>query len=333
MAALEDAAAGRVAAGLAGEAAALGELAARLWVRAYGDLDAAAGPGLDALLAALRTRVDGALDATAADAGPAVRAAARDAFALGVRQGREQLPAPDRPPGALRPDAGAVEGAARTAARIVAGHREAAAAVLRPEVVERAGYPAVVAGVGQVRRAAVRLDGHVRTVVVAQTAGGVRAAAEAAGVGVLWVAERDGCLHCAAYAGVVAGADGAFPADLTFADRPLPPPPATGPDGRAHPTRTAAVRGPPRHPRCRCQLSPYSPEDDGPYARALRREARRAVLKGWSRPSESGAARLRAADRLLHAGVTLPASVQAEARRAVARGRFTSRRVPTGPPA
>src|SRR5690606_27475214 len=92
------------------------------------------------------------------------------------------------------------------------------------------------------------------------------------------------------------------------------------------------IDGPPAHPHCRCAVSPWLPSEipggvDLPEA--LRREARRAVLKGWSLDSESNAARLLAAGRLLERGPGMPESVEREARRAIRVGRFRSRKVPT----
>jgi hypothetical protein len=62
---------------------------------------------------------------------------------------------------------------------------------------------------------------------------------------------------------------------------------------------------------------------------ALKREARRSVLKGWSLESESQASRLDAAERLLQRGARLPGTVEREARQAVRARRFRSRSVPT----
>lgn len=76
---------------------------------------------------------------------------------------------------------------------------------------------------------------------------------------------------------------------------------------------------PPVHPHCRCELQEYV---DEAVPRALKREAVRSVLRGFSLPSESEAARLRAAKELLRKKPAAPASVQAYARRAVREGRF-----------
>lgn len=134
--------------------------------------------------------------------------------------------------------------------------------------------------------------------------------------GLLWIAERDGCLHCLALAGHVIAAGDLFP-DVTFGDKPL--------GGR--------VPYPPRHPFCRCRVRPYTGPTasrdlsaDDP-ASALAREARRSVLRGWS-ASDSETARLRAADRLVQAGADLPRSVVDRAVRNIREGRFSQRQRP-----
>lgn len=142
---------------------------------------------------------------------------------------------------------------------------------------------------------------------------GVIAYADAEGVPVVWVAERDACLHCLRYAGEYADR-GEFKTGLTYGKKAQPPRPGSG-------DFTSA----PLHPRCRCYLEPlYSVE----YAAALRREADRSVLRGFSLPSESEKARLEAAARLVSGGVSAPASVIAYAKRAVASGEFPTRKVP-----
>jgi hypothetical protein len=131
----------------------------------------------------------------------------------------------------------------------------------------------------------------------------------------MWRAERDACLHCLAYQGHYAEQDTGFPSGLTFAAAPL---------------HTGAVPDPPLHPYCRCEIVLVSLDRVGPVSDALKREAERSVLKGWSRPSESEKARVAAADRLVKRGTNLPASVQKSATTAVRRGHFATRDVPTG---
>lgn len=133
---------------------------------------------------------------------------------------------------------------------------------------------------------------------------------------VLWVAERNACLQCLAYSGLVVKPGQLFPGGLSFGKKTNAPPTAY----------------PPRHPNCRCRVEPY----DGPDAAregfsgnspadALRREARRSVLRGFSGYA-SEPARLRAAEQLLKQGAELPKTVIERARRDVRRGKFNARR-------
>lgn len=86
---------------------------------------------------------------------------------------------------------------------------------------------------------------------------------------------------------------------------------------------------------CRCRVVPWKDEWAAsgvpPMPDALRREARRSIARGWSLPTESGAARIRAARELLRTGAGLPRSVEEFAALAVHAGHFANRTVPTGP--
>lgn len=125
--------------------------------------------------------------------------------------------------------------------------------------------------------------------------------------GVIWVAERDACVHCIGLAGMTAAFGQPFPAESRFTEKQLN---WAGYNGR-----------PPRHPNCRCRLIAWDGTDQ--TTEALKREAERSVARGWSLPSESNAARLRALDRLLRDGaLRLPPSVVRRARRALAHGGF-----------
>lgn len=144
---------------------------------------------------------------------------------------------------------------------------------------------------------------------------GVTDVADHAGTGLIWIAERDACLHCLAYSGQVATPGGTFPRNLTFGDRPLNLP---------------AVPYPPRHPHCRCRVRPYDgppPSDDISdmnQSSVLAREARRSVLRGWS-AYDTQPERLRAADRLIQQGANMPKSVVDRALRNLADGKFSRR--------
>jgi hypothetical protein len=153
--------------------------------------------------------------------------------------------------------------------------------------------------------------------------GAARAAAIRNGARLLWIAERDACVVCAALSGHVANVlDGeGFDEDATFGPhRPAEP----WPHGQG-------LTGPPRHPNCRCQCVVYFGAAVGQpdLPAALRREAKRSILRGFSLPSEPQRTRIVAADRLLASGSgDMPKSVRAYAAHAVQRGRFPTRDVP-----
>jgi hypothetical protein len=161
---------------------------------------------------------------------------------------------------------------------------------------------------GRVNQVVNRLERDTRTAINDAVNRGLYDEAERAGAARLWIAERDACLTCLAYAGQVAPPGRPFPADLTYGDSS---------------TVKTPLWTPPAHPSCRCRAVPYLGMDDdtaGGYPEALQREAHRTVLRGWANASEP--ARVRAADRLLQAGVYAPKTVKDKARRAVRRGTF-----------
>lgn len=136
---------------------------------------------------------------------------------------------------------------------------------------------------------------------------GVVAAASAADLKVVWVAETNACVHCLAYSGRTVAAGKAFPKGLSYlASNPY----------------QAPGKHPPLHPNCRCTLEVLG---DQSYADALRREADRSVLRGFSLETESMRTRVAAAERLLEQGVDAPKSVIKYAERSVASGKFATR--------
>lgn len=136
---------------------------------------------------------------------------------------------------------------------------------------------------------------------------GVVASATAAELEVVWVAETNACVHCLAYSGRVVAAGKAFPKGLSYV--------GTNP-------YAAPGKHPPLHPNCRCTLEVLN---DSSYAEALRREADRSVLRGFSLESESMRVRVEAARRLLEDGVDAPKSVIKYAEQQVAAGKFGTR--------
>lgn len=157
----------------------------------------------------------------------------------------------------------------------------------------------------------------------------VTATAVRLGAELLWIAERDACVVCTALAGHTANpaVGEGFDEFATFGK------PSSAPD--IWPPGMPLMR-PPRHPRCRCMVVVWlgtAPGQPDLPAR-LRHEARRSILRGFSRPSESHHARLEAASRLLGTGAAdMPKSVRQYAAHAVAAGHFPTREVPRYPSA
>lgn len=188
---------------------------------------------------------------------------------------------------------------------VLAEQRSQAILGIDERALEARGFPTVVQSVAKLHRAASRIESNVAYEVTRAANDGVRDTTPPGWL-VMWVAERDACLTCLAYAGQTAAPGSPFPDGLTFADRPM----------AAH----EPLIGPPRHPHCRCVLQPLPPTDTA-VPDGLKREARRSVLRGWA-DEDSVKAKLRAADRLLTTGARLPKTVEARARRAVRDGRF-----------
>lgn len=177
--------------------------------------------------------------------------------------------------------------------------------VTKARKLSRAGAPPELA-VAPLLGAARKVRTGVTTLVNEAGNRGVLEAAKAAEVRVVWVAETNACVHCLAYSGrtVMPGDD--WPEGLTYGAK----------------SSHAPGKTPPLHPNCRCTLEPLL---DQSYADALRREADRSVLRGFSLESESMRVRVDAAKRLLEQGVDAPKSVIAFAERSVAAGRFGTR--------
>lgn len=167
---------------------------------------------------------------------------------------------------------------------------------------------------------------------------GATAVADDVGAQLLWIAERDACVTCLALSGHLADERGEFDVHATFGRSPI----AWLPDG--------GLIGPPRHPNCRCRLTPWIEHDVQPVIprqrgsgitdpnlpEALRREAERSVLNGWALPSEPTTVRAQAAARLLDritdglapSGWQVPKSVRSGATKDLKAGKFRKRVFP-----
>ncbi|MEV8610103.1 hypothetical protein AB0383_19625 [Amycolatopsis sp. NPDC051373] len=217
-----------------------------------------------------------------------------------------------------------------------------------------------------------------RTVTNDELNEGLAAAADHVGGRLVWIAERDACVMCLALSGHVIEPGDAFDWRLTFGAKAYPPKDYNA----AGELVEIELERPPRHPYCRCRVSPWLGHDEAAaravthdwaeaikeadakgdtvaadaarraaaaardsaafdLPAALRREAERSILNGYALPSESERIRVQAADRLLArigagknsrspSGWQVPASVKKRAERALKKGTFSTRSVPTG---
>jgi hypothetical protein len=285
------------------------------WVAAFGALGTAgAGAALARYLTDVRRDIERAAAGLETRAPAAIEQRLEEATALGARHavqfamraGGGSLRAPDvtvptEALDAVRALAGTVREQLRLAARM-----------LTPREVRRSGWRGVVAGIAAARRA-VTLAGQTSAWAIHRAINsGSAQATEALGARGLWVAEPTACVRCAAYSGRLADRDGRFPGGLSL-------------DPHQRSTTQAAIDGPPLHPACRCRVVPWrdewTPRRGPSLPDLLREQAWRSVATGQARPSESRAARLRAA-RYVSAQRDVPASVRRQAQAAVAAGRF-----------
>jgi hypothetical protein len=154
---------------------------------------------------------------------------------------------------------------------------------------------------------------------------GMDQVATADGWSQIWQGERNACLRCQSFQGAIAE-----PPDFEFL------PVLLGRWLRPGDELGAMI---PLHDHCRCrgrlvradQARVSSLMDPGSLTNVLQREARRSIVLGLALPSESQAARQRAAKELLarRGGARLPKTVEARARRRIASGQFRTRAVIT----
>lgn len=190
---------------------------------------------------------------------------------------------------------------------------ELADAVTRSSQLALAGEdPALAAA--PVLGVAVKMKAAIETGVNASANSAITDVTAASDLPLVWVAERDACVICLAYAGLVVAAGDSFPGGLTYG-------------AKVYDSFRRTVEHPPRHPSCRCHLEPLLAQA---YADALQREAQRSILRGYSLTSESMRVRIDAAQRLAASGPDLPKSVIDFAQAAVKRGTFKTRAVPIG---
>lgn len=298
----------------------LGEVlatAAALWAAKFGTVTAAgAGADLVLVLAKVWEKVQAALAGLGARARRVLLAGLPGAIGLGMDQARAFARAGSgsrvRGVGHRPRPSQVARDAAEGLVDMVAGQLRRAAVLLSADVVEGRSFAAVAAGISAARSAVSRVRGAVAWAVHESVRVGGDAVARALGLQRVWVAERDACVRCQAYAGEVAPVGGTFKGGQSW-------------DPRQRESGADRIAGPPLHPHCRCRLalwSPRWPHRGLSLPEALAAQGREAVARGWALPSESGAARVRAARQLLDSGVPLPPEVERAAWRALREGRF-----------
>lgn len=281
------------------------------YVAAFGSTEEAArfGPELSSFLRSAEGSIRGAFDGQAELAAQLTERYVREAAQLGVDHATAILEDVEDLE-VLEPELPEAAGAGEAVTR----GRDDALRLLSGPLVVAGGVAGVLAVVGRANKAVANVKAATRAGVNRAHNAAVSDLASRAGVGRVWIAERDGCVECLAYAGEVAYEGEEFPGGLTMDTR--------------KPRNTDPLPSPPLHPNCRCSVMPYRDSDGSSFPEALKREARRSIAKGWRVESESEAVRLRAAESLLRRGADLPQSVQDAAERSLARGSFPDRRVP-----
>jgi hypothetical protein len=309
---------GEATSGLAAGLARLSAAATAGWVALAGSVGAVpAAPLVAVFLAGVRRDLAALFAAAGPVAERVLGAAVRTAVGLGARQASAEVAelSGSRPRPPVPALSAAVLAALAKAGEHLAAQRAGALRVMA--AAPSAGFPAVLGGLREARKAVGLVDRAGSWAVARAVADGSRSVADRLGVGRVWVPERTACVVCAKYAGEVAARGGGFPLGLTFG---------------AVPTDREPVPDPPRHPHCRCRTTPWSPDWATPgvlsFPEALKREAERSIAKGFALPSEPAPVRVAAAERLLATGPNLPASVLAFAARAVRSGEFPP--VPAG---
>lgn len=242
------------------------------------------------------------------DMRPALGEAAIEAHRLGVARAAERFVSVDEQAKARSTKTPRRRKTIPVDANLRADLREAA--LLARTGIKTATDAAAVAS--KVKKAKTRAEGAARWTANEGINAGTSDVARKMGLRLVWIAERNACLHCLAHAGYVTEPGGLFPG-LSF-------------DPQAN--DIPAVEYPPLHPNCRCQTrttdapagpAPTDRSSLNPAAR-LAAEARRSVVYQWT-DYASNPAMMRAAEALLSAGADLPVSVEKRARAEIARAK------------
>lgn len=176
---------------------------------------------------------------------------------------------------------------------------------------QRGSYVTVNRALAPAQQAANIVHRAARTVVNEELNTGLATVTAEVGGRLLWIAERDACVMCLALSGQFAR-NGVFNWKRSFGKAYQP----TDADGR--PTDLAS---PPRHPNCRCRVTPWLGQDT-PAAQAVTHDWQGAIADAQANGDQVAvaAAHKAAQAALVSASVDLPAVLRREAERSILNG-------------
>lgn len=306
---LEEAAAQAASARLSTAVDALFGRLIRRWATVFGRPRVeATGPTYDALVDELTA----AIQLLPVDSRGVLTEYAQRARRLGVDQGSKEAGASPRVSTDLREE---------TVQAIEASERRAREKLAQASTLLRSTKAATLAQMQQqlspVHQAPAILERTARTVANEELNEGIAAVARETGARLVWVAERDACVTCLALSGHVVDPGTAFDWRLTFGDKAQQP---KAYDANGNLVAVQLLR-PPRHPNCRCRVSPWRGHDtEGAlsvthdWANAIKE----AEAKGDTVAAD--AARKAAQAAADSASFDLPAALRREAERSVLNG-------------
>jgi len=297
------------------------------WVKTFGSMSAPGeGAPLNEMIRSALSASNGALKGLEGSVISALSEAVGSAVTAATEQGAAFVEGASGKAAAKRVDVPTPDlKAERAAVKAAVSEGESAfKRLLRRPVIERLGLRGILAGLRQARNVLGRAKSTITSSVNENVTKTMQATATANKAKYeVWVAERDACVNCLAYAGRIVKKGEDFPGGLSW-------------DPKQRDSKAKGVR-PPLHPHCRCRPVPWDPAwaRDGEVSlpEAVSREAQRSIARGFSLPSESNASRIRALKELLKGNPDLPKTVLERARRDLKKGEFArGRSVPTSNP-
>lgn len=292
------------------------------WIEAFGSASAEgeAGSALSALIRSAAGSVTKSLAGVHKDAVKAMDGAMEEAMKLALGQTATVVAGAsgEKAPEVAMPDPPKqAEKDAQALGKAVSQAESRAKKLLTPTTVLRLGLRGLLAPLATARAAINSAVLMISTNINRAVDNVQKAAAKAVPVDdepklEVWIANRDACVRCSAYAGEIIVSGESFPGGLSW-------------DPKSREKNAPAVR-PPLHPNCRCRTVPWKASWKKPgqvsLPEAARREAERSIARGFSLPSESNASRVRALKELLKTDPQLPKTVLAAAKKAAESGTF-----------